>query len=82
VSERESEWRRRRVCYFSSLPSARDLALGKDFLKNLKNYFVECLGSGTRQSGLCRVSLTGTLQSGLCRVSTNRHSAKPEHRVF
>jgi hypothetical protein len=32
-SERESEWRRRRGCYFTSLPSARDLALGKEFLK-------------------------------------------------
>ena len=64
---RESEMRegRRKVLhavYFSSLPSARDLALGKDFFKSLKYSlssarsptlgkvsFAECPLGGTRQ---------------------------------
>jgi hypothetical protein len=72
---RESEWRRRRVCYVTSLPSARDLALDKDFLiiKKFtllsapdlalgKAVFAECPLTGTRQ----RLDL-GFLEK-LCRV--------------
>jgi hypothetical protein len=60
--EIESEWRRRRVCYFTSLSSARDLALTKDFLKIKKitlpsapdltlgkEVFAVCPLTGTRQ---------------------------------
>jgi hypothetical protein len=65
------------------LPSARDLALGKDFFKINKytlpsafdlalgkGFFAECLSGGTRQ----RLDL-GFLKN-LCRVSHGRHSAK------
>jgi hypothetical protein len=52
----------------ASLPSARDLALGKDFF-NLKIYFAECPVFGTRQRHLCR-------------VPTDRYSAKNGFRVF
>jgi hypothetical protein len=67
-ADREGEWRERRrrkngrAVYLLSLPSARDLALGKDFLKILKYSlssarslalgkvsFVECHPAGTRQ---------------------------------
>jgi hypothetical protein len=54
---------------FSSLPSARDLALGKDFFFNLKIYFVECPVPGTRQRRLCR-------------VPTDKHTTKSVFRVF
>jgi hypothetical protein len=72
-----------RVCYFTSFPSARDLALGKDFLKIKKftlpsapdlalskDVFAECLLSGNRQ----RLDL-GFLKI-LCRVSKRGHSVK------
>jgi hypothetical protein len=82
VGERtERAWRERmrrkneRAVYFLSLPRARDLALGKDFLKILKYSlpsarslalgkvsFAECLQAGTRQSMLCRVSFVDTWQ--------------------
>jgi hypothetical protein len=74
---RESERRRRGrgLLSFTSLPSASDLALDKDFF-NLKIYFVECPVSGTRQRRLYRVltdkhstnSVLGFLKI-LCRVS-------------
>jgi hypothetical protein len=48
--------------YFTSLPSARDLALGKDFF-NLKIFFAECPRPDTRQRCLCR-------------VPSDKHSAK------
>jgi hypothetical protein len=77
---RESEMRERRrkenpqAVYFSSLPSARDLALGKDFFKILKYSL-----SSARSLTLGKVSwaalgkYTFTI---LCRVSTSWHSAK------
>jgi hypothetical protein len=43
-----------RIYIITSLPSARDLALGKDFF-NLKTVFAECRRSGTRQRHLYRV---------------------------
>jgi hypothetical protein len=65
------------------LPSARDLALGKDFFKIKKytlpsafdlalgkGFFAECLSVGTRQ----RLDL-GFLKK-LCREPHNKHSAK------
>jgi hypothetical protein len=57
-----------RPVYFTSLSSARDLALGKDFF-NSKIFFAECPVPGTRQRCLCR-------------VPTNKHSAKVCFRVF
>jgi hypothetical protein len=80
--ERERRERRKkngRIVYFLTLPSARDLALGKDFFKILKyslssahsaalgkytlQFFVECQPAGTRQRLLCRVSFLDTRQS-------------------
>jgi hypothetical protein len=58
----EREAKRGRKLSLMSLPSARDLALGKYFF-NLKIYFVECPGSGIRQRPLCQ-------------VSTDKHSTK------
>jgi hypothetical protein len=63
VSEEKKRGRRPEY-YSTALPSARSRALGKEFFKNFKIHFAECLGPGTRQSRLCR-------------VPTDRHSAKP-----
>jgi hypothetical protein len=52
----------------TSLPSAHDLALGKDFF-NFKIFFAECPVPGTRQRGLCR-------------VPPDKHSTKVCFRVF
>jgi hypothetical protein len=57
-----------RPVYFTSLPSARNLALGKGFF-NLKIFFAECPVPGTRQRRLCR-------------VPTDKHSANVCFRVF
>jgi hypothetical protein len=54
VSE-EKKRERRPEYYSTALPSARSRALGKEFFKNFKIHFAECLGPGTRQSRLCRV---------------------------
>ena len=51
----------------NSLPSAPDLALGKDLI--FFKFFAECLRSGTRQ----RIFF---LKKILCRVPLTRHSAK------
>jgi hypothetical protein len=70
-SEENEKIRRRRgrdLLSFTSLPSARDLALGKDFF-NLKIFFTEC-------------PVTGTRQRSLCRVPSNKHSTKVCFRVF
>jgi hypothetical protein len=60
VEKVEGEKERRReegrgTEYFPSLSSARDLALDKDFFKNLKIYFAESQIVGTRQRRLYRV---------------------------
>jgi hypothetical protein len=72
VTESERRGRRRkekcRLVYFYSLPSARDLALGKVFF-NFKIFFAEC-------------QIAGTWQRLLCRVSTDIHSAKMCSRFF
>jgi hypothetical protein len=83
VSERESEEEALQALCTRSLPSARDLALGKVFF-NFKIHFAECQISGTRQSCLCRVSpgrhsaktLFPILQKFLCRVPNSGNSAK------
>jgi hypothetical protein len=46
--EEEREMRRCRPVYFYSLPSVRDLALGKVFF-NFKIFFAECQLTDTRQ---------------------------------
>jgi hypothetical protein len=92
VSEREKKEKSLDRLSSCSLPSARDAALGKDFLF-LKNglpsarsaalgkdaFFAEC-HPGALSKGyfplLCRVPPQDTRQSLLCRVSTTRHSAK------
>jgi hypothetical protein len=48
VSERREGEGDNRSAYFTSLPSARDLALGKDFFFNFKISFAECQIGGTR----------------------------------
>jgi hypothetical protein len=76
VSEREKKEKPSVWLSSTSLPSARDAALGKDFLKikifilpsaeNLalgKDVFAECLRTDTRQSLLYRVSYVDTRQS-------------------
>jgi hypothetical protein len=49
VSEEKKRGRRPKY-YSTALPSARSRALGKDFFKNFKIHFAECLNPGTRQS--------------------------------
>jgi hypothetical protein len=53
--EKGEKGRTRESCLFASLPSARDLALDKDFFKNIKIFFVECQIAGTRQNVFYRV---------------------------
>jgi hypothetical protein len=62
ASERVRRKKNLPVLCTSALPSARDLALGKDFF-NLKIRFAECQIGGTRQRRLCRVSFLDTRQS-------------------
>jgi hypothetical protein len=86
---REDEWRERRrrknerAVYFLSLPSARDLALGKDFLKILKYALPSALDPALGKGLFAECSLTDTRQridlgflEILCRVSHGWHSAK------
>jgi hypothetical protein len=61
---KEKKRGRRPEYYSTALTSARSRALGKEFFKNFKIHFAECLRPGTRQSRLCR-------------VPTDRHSTKP-----
>jgi hypothetical protein len=62
VSERVRKKKSLPVLCASALPSARDLALGKDFF-NFKIRFAEC-------------QIEGTWQRRLCRVVSGRHLAK------
>jgi hypothetical protein len=54
VSEEKKRGRRPEY-YSTALPSDRSRALGKEFFKNFKIHFAECLNPGTRQRRLCRV---------------------------
>jgi hypothetical protein len=79
VGERtERAWRERmrrkigRAVYFLSLPSARDLALGKDFLKILKY----SLSSASPLPSASWMTLDKESFTILCRVSPSWHSAK------
>jgi hypothetical protein len=70
ASEKERETIAGECICKTSLPSARDLALGKEFFYYLKIIFAERPRSGTRQ----RVFYF--LKNQLYRVSIGRHSAK------
>jgi hypothetical protein len=54
--------RRRRAVYFSSLPSARDLALAKDFFLILKYALLSARSRALGKDGFAECQLAGTRQ--------------------